>query len=189
MTVVKVHSTTQAFRYSNGRKNFVPKWFIPYIVGKLLTQGWQKSSHFLCRVTIGQNVIIICVLNLFWTVTSEPMKISRILLLWAGYDLGIWFEVQPFGYSYATIYLQICLEGNTFLLIFQEFTVFGLQKIVLAATLSLFKSTKPYLWSRRLIFHEKPKQLCSNIFEDEVCDFFIKSTLNFGFKNVTAWSL
>ena len=144
-------------------------------------------TFFLCSVAIGQNLI--CILNFFQTVTSEPMKISSILLLWAGYDLGIWFEVQIFSNSYATIYLQRCLEGNTFLHLFQQFAVFWLQKIVLAAIFSLFKSTKPYLWSLRLIFHEYPQQLCSDIFEDEVCDFFIKSTINFGFKNVTAWSL
>ena len=85
-----------------------------------------------------------------------------------------------------------CFEGNPSLLRFQLFAVFGLRQIVFAAILSLFKSTKPCLWSLRLIFHvfhEKPQQLCSEVFEAKGCDVSVENTMNFSSKNDTAWSL
>ena len=122
----------------------------------------QNSLHFFASLLmmriIGHNVIGI--LNLVWAVSSEPIKIkSTFFLLWAGYE---WVILSPISW-YVTMYRKGVLNEILFCLFFQWFAVSGLLKIVLAKILSLFKSTKPYLWHMRLIshaFHKNPQPLC-----------------------------
>ena len=100
-----------------------------------------------------------CLRSILW---ANEIK-SRFFFPWASYDSGMIFGVQWNEFRYVTMYCKGVSNETYFL--FSIIVV--LLKIVLATILSLFESTKLYLWTLRLIshaFHENLQQL-SDIFD------------------------
>ena len=142
-------------RYSSNWKLLLLEKLFILFVGKLSVPKSQKSSHLWSRVKWWDSICHsgIGIFNLVWAVTSKPVKIiSRLFLLWAGYDLGFWLGMKLVEYRDVTMCLQRSFKGNQFFFIFKNLLFVSCWKLSRPQFLACSK-VQSHIFEARSYFH------------------------------------